>query len=139
MTSSRTRRFSKLDLISCAISLIYMGAELQKKPDARCFTTALNPGGMLVLGILRELWEELCDLFEPIERKSRIYQRKAHDFRTHRIGIPGLFERPPGNEVRTAGRERRVEREQASVAADRGTNPSGALLPRLGALVSETW
>lgn len=44
------------------------------------------------------------NLFEPIERKSRSYQRKARDFGPHILGIPGLFERPPGNKLaRRAG------------------------------------
>jgi len=94
--------FSKLDLISCRNLLIYMGPELQKKLMP-LFHYALNPGGMLVLGSSESVGD-FVNLFEPIERKSRIYQRKAHDFGPHRLGIPGLFERPPGNEIaRRAG------------------------------------
>ena len=94
--------FSKLDLISCRNLLIYMGAELQKKLMP-LFHYALNPGGMLVLGSSESVGD-FVNLFAPIERKSRIYQRKAHDFGPHRLGIPGLFERPPGNEIaRRAG------------------------------------
>ena len=94
--------FSKLDLISCRNLLIYMGAELQKKLMP-LFHYALNPGGMLVLGSSESVGD-FVNLFAPIERKSRIFQRKAHDFGPHRLGIPGLFERPPGNEIaRRAG------------------------------------
>ena len=89
--------FSKLDLISCRNLLIYMGAELQKKLMP-LFHYALNPGGMLVLGSSESVGD-FVNLFAPIDRKSRIYQRKAHDFGPHRMGIPGLFERPPGNEI----------------------------------------
>jgi two-component system CheB/CheR fusion protein len=89
--------FSKLDLISCRNLLIYMGAELQKKLMP-LFHYALNPGGMLVLGSSESVGD-FVNLFAPIERKSRIFQRKAHDFGPHRQGIPGLFERPPGNEI----------------------------------------
>ena len=89
--------FSKLDLISCRNLLIYMGAELQKKLMP-LFHYALNPGGMLVLGSSESVGD-FVNLFAPIERKSRIFQRKAHDFGPHRLGIPGLFERPPGNEI----------------------------------------
>ncbi len=89
--------FSKLDLISCRNLLIYMGAELQKKLMP-LFHYALNPGGMLVLGSSESVGD-FVNLFEPIERKSRIYQRKAHDFGPHRMGILGLIERPPGNEI----------------------------------------
>ena len=94
--------FSKLDLISCRNLLIYMGVELQKKLMP-LFHYALNPGGMLVLGSSESVGD-FVNLFTPIERKSRIFQRKAHDFGPHRLGIPGLFERPPGNEIaRRAG------------------------------------
>jgi two-component system CheB/CheR fusion protein len=94
--------FSKLDLISCRNLLIYMGAELQKKLMP-LFHYALNPGGMLVLGSSESVGD-FVNLFAPIERKSRIFQRKAHDFGPHRMGMPGLFERPPGNEIaRRAG------------------------------------
>ena len=89
--------FSKLDLISCRNLLIYMGAELQKKLMP-LFHYALNPGGILVLGSSESVGD-FVNLFAPIERKSRIYQRQAHDFGPHRIGIPGLFERPLGTEI----------------------------------------
>jgi two-component system CheB/CheR fusion protein len=89
--------FSKLDLISCRNLLIYMGAELQKKLMP-LFHYALNPGGVLVLGSSESVGD-FVNLFAPIERKSRIYQRQAHDFGHHRMGIPGLFERPLGTEI----------------------------------------
>ncbi len=89
--------FSKLDLISCRNLLIYMGAELQKKLMP-LFHYALNPGGILVLGSSESVGD-FVNLFAPIERKSRIYQRQAHDFGPHRLGIPGLFERPLGTEI----------------------------------------
>jgi two-component system CheB/CheR fusion protein len=89
--------FSKLDLISCRNLLIYMGAELQKKLMP-LFHYALNPGGMLVLGSSESVGD-FVNLFTAVERKLRIFQRKAHDFGPHRLGIPGLFERPPGNEI----------------------------------------
>ena len=85
--------FSKLDLISCRNLLIYMGGELQKKLMP-LFHYSLNPGGMLVLGSSESVGD-FMNLFEPVERKSRIYQRKAHDFGPHRMGFPGLFDRPP--------------------------------------------
>ena len=89
--------FSKLDLISCRNLLIYMGAELQEKLMP-LFHYALNPGGMLVLGSSESVGD-FVNLFAPIERKSRIFQRKAHDFGPHRLGIQGLFPQPQGNEM----------------------------------------
>ena len=98
--------FSKLDLISCRNLLIYMGAELQKKLMP-LFHYALNPGGMLFLGT-SETVGEFVDLFAPMDRKSKdLYQRKEDDSGAHRLGIPGLFERPPGNDIaRPPGRAR---------------------------------
>ena len=119
--------FSKLDLISCRNLLIYMGAELQKKLMP-LFHYALNPGGMLVLGSSESVGD-FVNLFAPVERKSRIFQRQAHDFGPHRMGIPGLFERPPGNEIARRAGKRRAERQQTSAARDRRTRPPGALLP----------
>jgi two-component system, chemotaxis family, CheB/CheR fusion protein len=89
--------FSKLDLISCRNLLIYMGAELQKKLMP-LFHYALNPGGILVLGSSESVGD-FVNLFAPVERKSRIYLRQAHDFGPHRMGIPGLFERTLGTEI----------------------------------------
>jgi len=89
--------FSKLDLISCRNLLIYMGAELQKKLMP-VFHYALNPGGMLVLGSSESVGD-FVNLFEPIERKSRIFQRKAHDFGPHRLSLPGLSESSAGSEI----------------------------------------
>ena len=94
--------FSKLDLISCRNLLIYMGAELQKKLMP-LFHYALNPGGMLVLGSSESVGD-FVNLFAPIDRKARIFQRKAHDFGPHRLSIAQLFPHPPGNEIaRQAG------------------------------------
>jgi two-component system CheB/CheR fusion protein len=66
--------FSKLDLISCRNLLIYMGGELQKKLIP-LFHYALNPGGMLFLGT-SETVGEFPDLFAPLDRKLKLYQRR---------------------------------------------------------------
>ncbi|KAB2640371.1 MAG: PAS domain S-box protein [Verrucomicrobia bacterium] len=68
--------FSKLDLISCRNLLIYMNTELQKKVIP-LFHYALNPGGFLFLGT-SETIGEFVELFEPIERKLKIYLRKEN-------------------------------------------------------------
>jgi two-component system CheB/CheR fusion protein len=94
--------FSKLDLISCRNLLIYMGAELQKRLMP-LFHYALKPGGLLVLGSSESVGD-FVNLFAPVARKERIYQRKAHDFGPHGMGILSLFPNPPGKEiVRRAG------------------------------------
>jgi len=66
--------FSKLDLISCRNLMIYMGGELQKKLIP-LFHYALNPGGMLFLGT-SETVGEFGDLFETVDRKAKLYQRR---------------------------------------------------------------
>jgi two-component system CheB/CheR fusion protein len=65
--------FSKLDLISCRNLLIYMGGELQRKL-VPLFHYALKPGGMLFLGS-SETVGDFGDLFETMDRKSKLYLR----------------------------------------------------------------
>jgi len=67
--------FSKIDLISCRNLLIYMGGELQKKLIT-LFRYALNPGGVLFLGT-SETVGEFLDLFQPLDHKWKLYQRKG--------------------------------------------------------------
>ncbi|MFH1081497.1 MAG: chemotaxis protein CheB [Pseudomonadota bacterium] len=67
--------FSKLDLISCRNLLIYMDGELQRKLIS-LFHYALNPWGALFLGT-SETVGEFLDLFAPLDRKSKLYQRKG--------------------------------------------------------------
>ncbi len=68
--------FSNLDLISCRNLLIYMGEELQKKLIPM-FHYALNPGGFLFLGT-SETIGGFGDLFETLDRKAKLYQRKEN-------------------------------------------------------------
>ncbi len=66
--------FSKLGLVSCRNLMIYMGSELQKKL-LRLFHYALCPGGHLFLGS-SETVGEFGDLFDTVDRKEKVYQRK---------------------------------------------------------------
>jgi two-component system CheB/CheR fusion protein len=67
--------FSRLDLISCRNLLIYLEPSLQKK--ALCaFHYALKPEGFLLLGASESIGG-FTDLFEPIDKKHKIYSRKA--------------------------------------------------------------
>ena len=66
--------FTKLDLVSCRNVLIYLNAELQKRL-LPVFQYALNSGGLLMLGT-SETTGGHDGLFEPIERKWRIFRRK---------------------------------------------------------------
>ena len=80
--------FSKLDMISCRNLLIYMGGDLQKKLIP-LFHYTLNTGGFLFLGT-SETIGDFADLFSPLDRKSKVYQRKD-DFLNIRRDIPGVF------------------------------------------------
>jgi two-component system, chemotaxis family, CheB/CheR fusion protein len=69
--------FSRLDLLCCRNLLIYFGAELQKKV-LPLFHYALKPGGRLFLGSSEGLGE-FESRFDVLDRKAKIYQRKAND------------------------------------------------------------
>jgi two-component system CheB/CheR fusion protein len=77
--------FSKLDLISCRNLLIYMGGDLQKKLIP-LFHYALNPGGALFLGT-SETVGEFADLFAPLDRKAKLYQRKGDGSGARRLTV----------------------------------------------------
>lgn len=68
--------FSKLDLISCRNLMIYMNSDLQKK-IIPLFHYALNLDGILFLGT-SETVGDFHSLFEPIDRVSKIYERKEY-------------------------------------------------------------
>ncbi|MEO6896290.1 MAG: CheR family methyltransferase [Caldimonas sp.] len=64
--------FSRLDLVSCRNLLIYLDRETQKDV-LQTFHFALRPGGYLFLGG-SETADAASDLFEPVDRKHRIYR-----------------------------------------------------------------
>jgi two-component system CheB/CheR fusion protein len=63
-----------LDLISCRNLLIYLEASLQKKAMPM-FHYALKPGGFLLLGASESIGN-FTNLFQPVDRKHKIYSRK---------------------------------------------------------------
>ncbi|WP_292461771.1 CheR family methyltransferase [Methanolobus sp.] len=67
--------FSKMDLISCRNLLIYLNRETQNKLIPM-FHYALNPGGFLLLGSSESIGE-FSNLFDTVDRQSRLYQSKA--------------------------------------------------------------
>lgn len=67
--------FSQLDLISCRNVLIYLGAELQKRLIP-IFHYALKPNSFLMLGTSESIGD-FADLFAPLDKKSKIYNRKS--------------------------------------------------------------
>jgi two-component system CheB/CheR fusion protein len=67
--------FSKIDLVICRNLLIYFDVELQKKV-LPLFHYALRQGGFLFLGT-SESTGEFTSLFEPVDRKWKLYKRKG--------------------------------------------------------------
>ncbi|HTS18586.1 MAG TPA: chemotaxis protein CheB [Verrucomicrobiae bacterium] len=67
--------FSNLDLISCRNVLIYLGPQLQKRVMP-IFHYALKPNRFLLLGS-SEATSGFEQLFGPVDRKHRIYVRRA--------------------------------------------------------------
>jgi two-component system, chemotaxis family, CheB/CheR fusion protein len=66
--------FSHMDLISCRNLMIYLEPELQKK-IVPMFHYALNPEGYLLLGASESV-SGFGALFEPLDRKQKIFVRK---------------------------------------------------------------
>jgi two-component system CheB/CheR fusion protein len=67
--------FVKLDLIICRNVLIYFEPKLQQK-IFELFSYALKPGGLLFLG-KSETVAGVADLFEPLDKRAKIYVKKA--------------------------------------------------------------
>ncbi|MBT3067471.1 chemotaxis protein CheB [Rhodoferax sp. U11-2br] len=133
---TRDPPFSRLDLITCRNLLIYLGAELQKRLMP-LFHYALNPQGLLFLGTSEGVGDALT-LFASLDRKAKIYQRKATEAGLSRS--PGRFLPAPhtgqATQPRGAGREvfsaklpLRELTEQAMLAQ---VVPAGALINSLG-------
>jgi two-component system, chemotaxis family, CheB/CheR fusion protein len=68
--------FSRIDLISCRNLLIYLESGLQKK-IMPTFHYALKPRGYLFLGASESIGQ-FAELFEPVDRRQKIYLRKPH-------------------------------------------------------------
>jgi len=68
--------FSRIDLVSCRNLLIYLEAGLQKQ-IMPTFHYALKPKGFLFLGASESIGS-FTELFEPLDKKHRIYSKKPH-------------------------------------------------------------
>ena len=66
--------FCRLDLISCRNLLIYLNTDLHGR-ILSAFHYGLKPGGFLFLGV-SESASQSGDLFEPLDKKLRIFARK---------------------------------------------------------------
>ena len=67
--------FSRMDLISCRNVLIYLGPVLQKKVIP-IFHYAQKPGGFLLVGNTEGLLGFGSEIFDLVDRKTKIYQKK---------------------------------------------------------------
>jgi len=68
--------FSRMDLISCRNVLIYLSPVLQKKVIP-IFHYALKTNGFLLVGSTEGLVGSGSEIFDLVERKSKIYKKKA--------------------------------------------------------------
>jgi two-component system, chemotaxis family, CheB/CheR fusion protein len=68
--------FSRMDLISCRNVLIYLSPVLQKKVIP-IFHYALKPNGFLLVGSTEGLLGSGSEIFDLVDRKAKIYQKKA--------------------------------------------------------------
>lgn len=80
--------FSKMDLISCRNLLIYFDADLQRQVIP-VFHYALKPGGYLFLGASENVSKH-ADLFEPVNKKHRIFQRRSTGNPPHPVQFSNL-------------------------------------------------
>jgi two-component system, chemotaxis family, CheB/CheR fusion protein len=100
--------FSRIDMISCRNLLIYFGADFQARVIP-VFHFALKPRGYLFLGTAENV-SQFSDLFAPVDKKQRIFQRRDH------VTSPLLFPTftPSSREVPTAADLRRSPSAMAS-------------------------
>ncbi len=61
------------DLIFCRNLLIYIDSEY-KLPVFKTITDSLRPGGYLVVGMTETVPQELRSVFDPVDKRCRIYQ-----------------------------------------------------------------
>lgn len=81
--------FTKIDLLTCRNLLIYLTPELQKKLIP-LFHYSLNPGCFLFLGSAESILN-FSDLFKPLDRKSRLYQRLQSPLQIEPVEFPASF------------------------------------------------
>ena len=103
--------FSRMDLVSCRNVLIYLEPSLQKRA-IRTFHYSLNPGGFLLLGASESI-AGFTELFEPADKKLKIYVKKA----TH-VGLLPL----PLSQNSREQTEPSERPSRASLALGRGRN-----------------
>jgi two-component system CheB/CheR fusion protein len=70
----RDAPFSRMELVSCRNLLIYLQQPAQKRV-LRTLHYSLNPGGYLLLGAAENIGDA-PDLFDPVDRKSKVYRSR---------------------------------------------------------------
>ncbi|MFW6368858.1 MAG: CheR family methyltransferase [Spirochaetota bacterium] len=78
--------FSNIDLLSCRNLLIYLNSDLHEKLIP-LFHYALRPAGFLFLGTSESIGD-YTDLFDTLDRKAKLYQRKESARAGHRGSRP---------------------------------------------------
>jgi two-component system, chemotaxis family, CheB/CheR fusion protein len=97
--------FSRMDLISCRNVLIYLSPLLQKKVIA-IFHYALKQGGFLLVGNTEGVLGTGAEIFDPVDRKNKIFQKKAVPSPvTFGLAMSAGAEPQPGPEKQQRGKE----------------------------------
>ena len=108
--------FSRADLVICRNVLIYLKPETQRKL-IRLFHFSLKEGGCLFLGNAEGIGDA-TDLFEPVDRSSRVYRRVGptrHDI----VEFPLMRSRRPRHSSAAA----KVDGTELSQQEDSDTKP----------------
>lgn len=77
--------FSRIDLVSCRNLLIYFGVDVQNQVIPT-FHYALRPDGYLFLGTAENV-SQFTELFSPIEKRHRIFRRRADSASAVRLPV----------------------------------------------------
>ena len=100
--------FSRMDLICCRNLLIYLESDVQKRV-LPLLHYALTSGGILCLGPSESIGDS-ADLFSPLDRKWKIFQRRDVVVAAERLRFPAAFtpvpREPAGEPVRDIGQAR---------------------------------
>ncbi|MGF1606829.1 MAG: PAS domain-containing protein [Rhodothalassiaceae bacterium] len=109
--------FSRLDLVSCRNVLIYLNAEMQNRLIP-VFHYALRPGGSLFLGPSENVTRH-TNLFQPLDKRWRIFQRQHSDDRPA-LHFPLITPREDADEIQERPRPTaRDARDQVISRAER--------------------
>jgi len=115
--------FSRLDLVSCRNLLIYLNPELQDRVIP-LFHFALQPGGFLFLGNAENATRH-GKLFEPIDRRARIFRRLDSGARI----VPDLPIASPGTRIAEMSCLPRRQSPEGPGLARRPNGSSSAMRP----------